>query len=453
LTLPSTYTIRSGERFQVFALSIKTAAPCVFVSGITDRVMPASVAGRRLAVNVMKEQKAIAFVGPLSIPHRERMFRGIVDFAQSRANWRFFFDPELHSISLASLEHCRVDAAFVFWSSPKDTEVARRIRIPVVNLSSEVERTGLPTVLADSRVMGQSAAEHLISRGFKHLAYFGRRGAWYSKLRAQGFLEAVKAAGRTCQMFEDAPLSRHRTDDLRKWMDEVERRLRKLPLPLGLFVVHDHRARIVMELCHLAGLRVPDDVAIVGANDDTIVCELCRPSLSSVPNNGWEIGYRAAEEMHRQLQGKPPATETIFVRPGAVVPRDSTNTIVIDNPEVRAAAQFIRRRIEDHPTEPLSIEEVIASVAVSRRWLEQRFPEFLGCSIKQYIDEARVRLAKQLLSQTGGRKMRLYEIAQKCGFENHQRFRAVFERLVGMRPAEYRNDLASRPSEDRNSHA
>jgi LacI family transcriptional regulator len=391
----------------------------------------------------MKEQEAIAFVGPLSIPHRERMFRGIVDFAKSHANWRFFFDPELHSISLASLEHCRIDAAFVFWSTPKDTEVARRIRVPVVNLSSEVEKTGLPTVLADSRMMGRLAAEHLLDRGFKHLAYFGRRGAWYSKLRAQGFQEAVTAAGRTCNLFEDAPLSRHRTDDLRKWMDAVEARLRKLPLPLGLFVVHDHRARIVIELCHLAGLRVPDDVAIVGANDDTIVCELCRPSLSSVPNNGWEVGYRAAQEMHRLLRGGRPLRKTIFVQPGAVVCRDSTNTIVIDDPEVRAAAQFIRRRIEDKPTVPLSIEDVVATVAVSRRWLEQRFPKFLGCSIKQYMDEARVRLAKQLLSQTGTPKLRLYEIAQRCGFENYQRFKAVFGRLVGTSPAQYRRDVAS----------
>jgi LacI family transcriptional regulator len=394
----------------------------------------------------MKEQKAIAFVGPLSIPHRERMFRGIVDFAQSHANWRFFFDPELHSISLASLEHCRVDGAFIFWSTPKDTEVAQRIRIPVVNLSSEVEQTGLPTVLADSRMMGRLAAEHLLDRGFKHLAFFGRRGTWYSKLRAQGFQEAVQAAGKTAYLFEDAPLSRHRTDDLRKWMDEVESRLRKLPLPLGLFVVHDHRARVVMELCHLAGLRVPDDVAIVGANDDTIVCELCRPSLSSVPNNGWEVGYKAAEEMDRLLRGKRPTSETIFVQPGAVVPRDSTNTIVIDNPEVRAAAQFIRRHIENCPTVPLSIEDVVARVAVSRRWLELRFPEHLGCSIKQYMDEIRIRLAKQMLSRTDAPKMRLYQIAEKCGFENQQRFRAVFERFVGMTPAQYRRDLASRPN-------
>jgi LacI family transcriptional regulator len=407
----------------------------------------------RRAISTMKQQKAIAFVGPLSIPHRERMFRGIVDFAQSHANWRFFFDPELHSISLASLEHCRVDAAFIFWSTPKDTEVARRIRIPVVNLSSEVEKTGLPTVLADSRVMGRLAAEHLLGRGFKHLAYFGRRGAWYSKLRAQGFQEAVTAAGRTCKLFEDAPLSRHRTDDLRKWMDVVEARLRKLPLPLGLFVVHDHRARIVMELCHLAGLRVPDDVAIVGANDDTIVCELCRPSLSSVPNNGWEVGYKAAQEMHRLLQGGRPSKRTIFVQPGALVFRDSTNTIVIDDPEVRTAAQFIRRRIEETPTVPLSIEEVVATVAVSRRWLEQRFPKFLGCSIKQYMDEARVRMAKQLLSRTGTPKVRLYEIAEKCGFENDQRFRAVFKRLVGVTPAQHRKSVpASPPSDDEAGH-
>jgi LacI family transcriptional regulator len=306
-------------------------------------------------------------------------------------------------------------------------------------------------VLADSRTMGRLAAEHLLDRGFKNLAYFGRRGAWYSKLRAQGFQEAVATAGRRCKLFEDAPLSRHRTDDLRKWMDAVEARLRKLPLPLGLFVVHDHRARIVIELCQLAGLRVPDDVAIVGANDDTIVCELCRPSLSSVPNNGWEVGYKAAQEMHRLLQGGRPSRKTIFVQPGAVVCRDSTNTIAIDDPEVRTAAQFIRRRIEDSPTVPLSIEDVVATVAVSRRWLEQRFPKYLGCSIKQYMDEARVRLAKQLLSQTGTPKLRFYEIAEKCGFENHQRFKAVFERLVGMSPAQYRRDIAS-VAPDGNSH-
>jgi len=406
----------------------------------------------RPTVYVMKEQKAIAFVGPLAIPHYERIFHGVTDFAQRHANWRFIFDPELHSISLSSLEHCGVDAAFIYWSTPRDTEVARRIRMPVVNFSAEVESTGLPTVLADSRTMGRLAAEHLLDRGFKHLAYFGRRGAWYSKLRAQGFQEAVEAAGQSCQIFEDAPLSRHRSDDLRKWMDEVERRVQELPLPLGLFVVHDHRARMVIDLCRLAGLRVPDDVAIVGANDDTIVCELCRPSLTSIPNNGQEIGYRAAEEMDRLLRGKRPTVEAIFVQPGAVVPRDSTNTIAIDDPEVRTAAQFIRRHIENRPTIPLLIEDVVATVAVSRRWLEQHFPEYLGCSIKRYIDEARIRLAKQLLSQTGTPKLRLYEIAEKSGFESHRHFRTVFERLVGMTPARYRRTMASQSGDEKTDH-
>jgi LacI family transcriptional regulator len=394
----------------------------------------------------MKKLKLIAFVGPLSIPHRERILRGIIDFARNRAKWRFLFDPELHGISLGSLERCRVDGAFVFWSTTKDTEVARRMRIPVVNLSSESEGTGLPTVLADSREMGRLAAEHLLDRGFANLAFFGRRGAWYSKLRAQGFRETAEAAGVNCLTFEDAPLSRRRTDDLRKWMGGVEQRLRALPLPLGLFVVHDHRARIVLDLCQDAGVRVPDDVAVVGANDDAVVCEMCRPSLSSVPNNGWEIGYRAAEEMFHQLHGKRPSKNVVFVPPGAVVPRDSTNTVVIDEPDVRAAAQLIRRHVEDHPTVPLAVEKVVASVAMSRRWLEQQFREHLGCTIKQYIDEARVRLAKRMLSDVATRKTRLCEIAEKCGFENAQRFRAVFTRLVGVTPAQYRKNLSSAPA-------
>ena len=119
------------------------------------------------------------------------------------------------------------------------------------------------------------------------------------------------------------------------------------------------------------------------------------------------------------------------------------------HPEIRTAAQFIRRHVENRPTVPLSVDDVVATVAVSRRWLEQHFPEFLGCSIKQYIDEARVRLAKQLLSRTGAPKLRLYEIAQKCGFESHRHFRTVFERLVGMTPAHYRRDVASEPSDDK----
>ena len=228
----------------------------------------------------MKQYNTIAIIGPLSVPHVARIFQGIGDFARSHANWRFLFDPELRSISLGSLENCGVDAAFVFWSSSTDVELARRIRMCVVNLPSESEPLGFPTVLADSRAMGRLAAEDLIDRGFKHLAYFGRRGVWYSALRAQGFRERIEAAGLKCHIFEDAPLSRHRTDGLKRWMDELEQCLRGLPIPLGPFVVHDHRARIVMDLGRPAGLRAPDAAAVVGPTHDPIVCELSRPSLA-----------------------------------------------------------------------------------------------------------------------------------------------------------------------------
>ncbi|MEX0641708.1 MAG: DNA-binding transcriptional regulator [Pirellulales bacterium] len=340
--------------------------------------------------------------------------------------------PETLRLSVEALAGWNGNGIIARINTVEEARVAKSLGLPIVNTSGALPRPILPLATVDNVAVGRIAAEHLLACGLKRFAYYGVRGVHYSQLRCDSFIEAVEAAGGTCSVLE-VPSS-FEADWLRGDADEdIQEWLETLRPPIGIFACNDYRARMVLEACERIGRKVPDEVAVLGVDNDELVCESSEPSLSSVSCNMELSGYAAAELLDKLMQSSSNSKcDVILTPPGAVVKRASTDTLAIDDPKAAAAVQFVR----DNLSKQIGVAELSRSIDVSRRWVEQAFQRWLGCTPHEYITRMRVERAQMLLSSQ--LSLPLIEVAKRCGFPNAKRLRAIFQQATGMTPTEFR---------------
>jgi LacI family transcriptional regulator len=207
--------------------------------------------------------------------------------------------------------------------------------------------------------------------------------------------------------------------------------LQSLPKPVGLMACNDLRAHQVLMACDENDLAVPEEVAVIGVDNDEAICGLSRPPLSSIDQNAEEVGYQAAALLDRLMQGGAPPQEKLIVEPSSVVARQSTDVVAVADADVAAALHHIR----EHACDGLSVNELLASVAMSRRTLERRFASLLGRSPKDEIARVQVGHVKRLLTMTD---YPLAKIAQLTGFGYVESMCVLFKNMVGQTPGQYR---------------
>jgi LacI family transcriptional regulator len=291
----------------------------------------------------------------------------------------------------------------------------------------------VPLAPLDNVGIGRLAAEHLTERGFRHLAFVGEKGSEWSAERAEGFQMCWKAwrARQPAATFHRLDLSLKHVDDWYPVVGELVGWLRTLPKPVGILACRDLRAREVSHACSLARLRVPEEVAIVGVDNDDLLCELTDPPLSSVIVPWEQIGYHMAAHLHCLLQGhRWPGSLPVLAPCGIQVRRSSDIYAVADEAVGRAC-----RHLRDHAHEPLQVEEVARTVGVSRRALERRFRRELGCSPHAEIQRLRLERARQMLRETS---LPIKVVAERNGWSSVQRLMDVFKARTGQTPGQYR---------------
>jgi LacI family transcriptional regulator len=387
------------------------------------------------------KHKRIAIAFTVSLPWMARCFQGIADYAQEHGPWSMFSSPPAGGVAeelvldAYSLKDWRGDGVIAVITDPAEARAARRLHIPVVNLAAAMQNCGLPRVTVDHYAVGRLAAEHLLSRGLRNLAYTGLQGLWYSQERQRGFVDRASEDGVQCEVFESSPMREtkaswgRRTAPLLRW-------LRTLPPPAGILAVQDYRARIVVDECLELGLRVPHDVAVIGVDNDSTVCELCQPTLSSVSRQARQVGYEAAALLDRLMAGQKPPSADILIPPEGIVARQSTDTFVVSNPHVCEAIQLMH----DHLGTPISVEHILRHAAISRRLLEKLFRRHLGCTPRDYLCRLRIERAKQLLGSS--KKMKVQDVARAVGFGDLRAFRNAFCKIEGTTALQYRNAQA-----------
>jgi LacI family transcriptional regulator len=276
------------------------------------------------------------------------------------------------------------------------------------------------------------AAEHLLERGFRHFAFFGLAGENWSQQRRDALEEIVRPHARSWTVYE-TPREVHHTKQWEVYADDLAAWVAALPKPAGLMLCSDQVGPAVLEACRRAGVEVPDEIAVIGADDDEPLCEVAEPGLSSVWPDHERVGYEAAALLDRLMRGEDAPTEPIRVPPRAVVTRRSSDVLALEDREIAAAVRLIR----EHACNPdgLTIDEIAARVAMSRSVLQRRFKAATGRTLHDEILRVRLGRAKELLSETD---LPIATIAERLGFKHQEYMGDVFRKRLGVTPAHYR---------------
>jgi len=280
-----------------------------------------------------------------------------------------------------------------------------------------------PQVLPDNRVTGAMAAEYLLGQSVRSFACVGMGQVYFAKLRCAGFIDKLTAAGKSCTVLDS--VGKEKAVQIVQWVLTA-------PKPLALFVATDLTASMLYDSLHVAGIRVPEDVLLVGVDNDTLICQMMNPPLSSVDCNFEEVGRQAATLLLRWLDtGVAPPALTL-VQPKGVVVRPSSTLSLTGDELVNEALQLIRVQASNR----LTVKQLLNQLGVSRRTLETRFTSSGKKSPAAEILQTQIERACHLLVDTG---LSLDEIAEASGLGTQRLLRAVFRRHVGESPTAYRH--------------
>ena len=318
-------------------------------------------------------------------------------------------------------------------------QILRRTHKPVVDVFYGKVRSGFGVADLDNVAIGNLAAEHFISRGFREFAYCGYEGVNFSDVRRTTFVRAVEQTGHVCHVFRPRKLDANYFNEnvvkgeryappayearaIRSW-------LRKLPKPVAVFCSHDLRAYQVLTLCRDAGIAVPNEVAILGVDDDAILCGFTMPTISSIDPNGFETGresVRIAREMlhSQEARSNPPCS---LVKPLRLIVRGSSEIYPVDPPWLSDALVYINR----NAAKGVTAADVFAHVGLSHTTVGSAFRQKIGMSVQDMLAKVRIEESCRLL-ESG---MSVTDAAQKSGFSSVQYFCRAFAAEHEMSPA------------------
>ncbi len=388
---------------------------------------------------------------PSWISHHRAVFDGILEFMRAHEPW-VIETPIDSSGELAPVEidaRWKGDGLIVFRYTEEEAAAWRKAGIPVVNLSAERLDGPFPSVAADNIGGGAEAARHLLTLGLRDFVFAGRAEPFvddgltgmgvprhYSRERAEGFARELADAGFTARVFQLGAPRNGARPLWRRLRDMYAALLRDLPRPCGIFAVDDLLAHGLLQAAEELGWRVPQDLALIGFNDQSHFCHAATPALSSVSYDGEIMGRFAAETLFQLMRGKtPPAAGHVRRVPvSGVAVRESTNILAIRDPLVAEAVRLIRTQAA---TSAPRVGEIAESLHVSVSLLRQRFLDALGVSPKEEVDRARLNIIRHWLTAS---KFGAGEIAARTGFADASELRRFFRRATGQTPKEFRSN-------------
>ncbi|TWT90212.1 Xylose operon regulatory protein [Pseudobythopirellula maris] len=366
------------------------------------------------------------------------LLNGIARYCRENGQWSFHISPGDYEHTVPLMKQWGGNGII---ARIPNSKIAKRILeadLPTVAIGLTDEQLqpdsplhGLSEVSSDAVKVSRLAADHLLDRQFTRFAYVGSSDRGWSSRRETAFVEHLGKKG-----YEPWVYSPPKSARARAWENEqgtLAKWIARLPTPVGLFSCDDDRGREVLEACALAGLRVPEDIAVIGVDNDEVFCDLSDPPLSSVALDVESAGYHAAALLDGLMSGRIKKSRIIRVEPKGVVTRRSTDIVAVEDEDVAAALQIIHRDL----ARDVTAEMVIQEVAVSRRNLEKRFREVLGRTILEEIQRVRLGHAKRLLLSTG---YPVGRIAKLAGFGSIGYFIQFFQKRVGTTPARFRQN-------------
>lgn len=369
------------------------------------------------------------------VPFAQQLLTGVVRYSREQGKWRVLTLGGPGAPSLDYLEQIQPSGVIGRITQKSVLERVRAVGVPVVNLSTVLGDRSVATVGPGDRSIGRLGAEHLLDQGLRNLAYLGPSGLHNSELRFEGFAEGAAVEGCVVARYGDstdpdqAKLDPSGTRNLEKW-------LTRLPRPCGLMAFNDHRAASALDACENAGLRVPDDVCILGVDDDDLLQATFPLPVSSIPIAAEEIGHRGCVLLDQLVRGDAAYPQQQLVGPLAVRERASTaRHRLLLTAEINLSLTYLDR----HFFEPIGVQEMADAAGLNRRTFERRFAKDLDESPYRYLTRLRLDLAKDLLVSN---TWTLDAVGHAAGFSGARDFCALFKQHSGMTPTQFRERSA-----------
>lgn len=384
----------------------------------------------------MKNQYQVAVLVETSRGHGRQIIDGIARYSAEHGPWSLRLEPRnLNDPPPRWLKTWRGDGIIVRCESAAMAKAVQATGLPVIDVRGTVPEAGIPLVGVNNDLIADAAFEHFQQRGFRHIAwcdFFGRARSWIDERRAR-LIQRARDAGISCSVFpvkrgtpKHASWSHREMAALMNWLDQ-------LPRPVAILACDDEQAHVVLNAARQLELRVPDDAAVLGIDNDEIFCRVSNPPLSSVDVNTIAIGYKAAEMLQRRMEGRRVPAKT-YLPPRGLVTRQSTDIVAVEAPEAAAALRFIR----ENACRPIDAANVADFLSVSRSTLDRYLQAAIGQSATAAIMQVRLSQVKADLANTD---LPLTSIASRAGFASVQHLANLFRDRVGVTPGGYRKDM------------
>jgi LacI family transcriptional regulator len=360
------------------------------------------------------------------------LLRGVAKYNRDHGGWSTYFHPHgLGDAPPAWLTNWKGNGILARIETQQIADALARTGAAIVNLRGTISTLPFPYVGPDHAQIAKLAADHLLERGLKHFAFCGRPPGIHPGLDERGasFQRHIQTAKYTCQVYTG--VSRDGQENWEKEQERLAKWIKALPKPVGVMACNDERGLQVLDACRRCSASVPDEVAVVGVDNDEHLCSLSIPPLTSVDVNAERIGYEAAALLDQMMQGKKNVTQTQNLAPRCVVTRLSTDVIASDDPEVNRAIRFIHERAG----RGLSVADVLGQVGMSHATLQARMRRAVGRTIHEEIERTRLHHIKELLLTPD---MTIKQAAHEAGFSSVQYMTRVFRAAVGETPARFR---------------
>ncbi len=385
----------------------------------------------------MKKTRRVALILDMNLPYQRKIVRGVASYARESGNWDVYVEADPLA-KIPDLCKWHGHGIITTFTERRIAENLRRVNVPVVGVEGGYgwydPKSGIPYYATDDDAIARMAADHLLSQGYTRLAYVGMpRSRYYlwSETRARSFKQRAREVKTPCSLYAGRHLSTRNWNELQLDLKEWLRSLKK---PVGIMAANDARAMHVLKACFAMGIRVPEDVAVIGVDNDELMCELTEPAISSIEQGAWNVGYHAAELLNRLMSGKKVLRVVNHVPPERVVCRGSTDYLAIKDPEVAAAVRFIRKNAGEH----LRVSHVLDMASVSHTTLGERFKKTMHRTIHEEIQEAKLARARQLIMAGN---LALKQVAAEAGFAHVQHMTNLFRKRLGQTPSEFQRSF------------
>ncbi len=320
-----------------------------------------------------------------------------------------------------------------FYNDPKVSRFPEA-GIPVIAQDFKERFREIPNITAIHQEAGIMGAEYFLKKGFKNFAYYGFRDIVWSRERAEGFEDRINRAGYRVHYFEndmaDAPeLWYYKPSSLSRW-------LKSLPKPIALMTCDDNQGQHITEACRQSKIRIPEEVAVLGVDNDEMICDFSDPPLSSIAQDAEKGGYEAARLLENMIRNGCSSFYDIVVKPTQVVTRHSTDIYATNDHHIACTLKYIHQNIDKN----IQVDDVVKQVPLSRRTLEKRFLDITGYPVYKYIFNLRIEKLSRRLLETD---MSVFEIALDMGLTDSKNIARQFKQIKGCTPSEYRKQFSA----------